>query len=486
MMRSDLSSYFEEPDFKQLIAKYEGMVKNHTPIYFDTDELTDLADYYIYIGKETEADKVMEYSLQLHPNNTDALIYKIRTLYFNGNKEEAQQLFNLIEDTTDREVLFLRADLLIEEKKYKEAECIYQELAKAEGESLQILSDIVICYMDVNNKEYARQWLSKIEEKGYNQENSQIYRDLWCEYCMTFDNPQEAEIALQMSVDEHPYSIKYWNGLAKCYLAQCCFQKAHEAIDFSLAIDENNQESCELKAYCFMQEENYEEAIRIYEQISQTSFNNKDRIFSQLAQCYVSLGKFYRAIDYYTEWLTEYPQISNYVKAEIYRNISECYCNLGELEQGMKFIDFSLEYDPLAFEAILHKASIYLNVGDYQSAEYLFQKAEEICPDDERENMLYAIALSYFLLKQHPQVIEWCEKAMKEYPDSVKKGIVQLSYSYFQIGDHLGGFACLREAVGLYKNNQLDEKNAQMLRTMINDMQERNKDKSIDLSEFNL
>ena len=53
MMRSDLSSYFEEPDFKQLIAKYEGMVKNHTPIYFDTDELTDLADYYIYIGKET-------------------------------------------------------------------------------------------------------------------------------------------------------------------------------------------------------------------------------------------------------------------------------------------------------------------------------------------------------------------------------------------------------------------------------------------------
>ena len=37
-MRSDLSSYFEEPDLKQLIAKYEGMVKNHTPIYFDTDD----------------------------------------------------------------------------------------------------------------------------------------------------------------------------------------------------------------------------------------------------------------------------------------------------------------------------------------------------------------------------------------------------------------------------------------------------------------
>ena len=69
MMRSDLSSYFEEPDFKQLIAKYEGMVKNHTPIYFDTDELTDLADYYIYIGKETDLslyNVLLEYGISLY------------------------------------------------------------------------------------------------------------------------------------------------------------------------------------------------------------------------------------------------------------------------------------------------------------------------------------------------------------------------------------------------------------------------------------
>ena len=44
-MNNDLSSYFEDPEFKEALEKYEGMVKNHTPAYFDADELTDIAEY---------------------------------------------------------------------------------------------------------------------------------------------------------------------------------------------------------------------------------------------------------------------------------------------------------------------------------------------------------------------------------------------------------------------------------------------------------
>ena len=27
-----MSSYFEDPEFKEALAKYEGMVENHTPL----------------------------------------------------------------------------------------------------------------------------------------------------------------------------------------------------------------------------------------------------------------------------------------------------------------------------------------------------------------------------------------------------------------------------------------------------------------------
>ena len=36
-MNNDLSSYFEDPEFKDLLAKYEGMAESHTPTYFDAE-----------------------------------------------------------------------------------------------------------------------------------------------------------------------------------------------------------------------------------------------------------------------------------------------------------------------------------------------------------------------------------------------------------------------------------------------------------------
>lgn len=46
LMNYDMSSYFEDPEFKEALARYEGMVENHTPAYFEADELTDIAEYY--------------------------------------------------------------------------------------------------------------------------------------------------------------------------------------------------------------------------------------------------------------------------------------------------------------------------------------------------------------------------------------------------------------------------------------------------------
>ena len=266
-MNNDLSSYFEDPEFKDLLAKFEGMVENHTPTYFDAEELTDIAEYYATKGKEQKAEEVIDFALRLHPNNTDALVFKSRSLYIKGKLSEAYQVMNLIEDTSDREVKFLQADLLMEEHRMEEAETIYQELAKSENESFEVLLDIALNYMDANQGDYTAKWLDILRDKGYNETNSQRFRDAWCDYCMTFGYPEKATEAFQLSLNELPYSLPHWNGMAKCYLAQNLIEQAHEAIDFSLAIDENNLEALEVKGFCHMQNENYEEAVAIFQRL---------------------------------------------------------------------------------------------------------------------------------------------------------------------------------------------------------------------------
>ena len=43
-MKEDPSSIFNQPDFKETLAKYENMVREGTRTYFDADDLTLIAE----------------------------------------------------------------------------------------------------------------------------------------------------------------------------------------------------------------------------------------------------------------------------------------------------------------------------------------------------------------------------------------------------------------------------------------------------------
>lgn len=433
-MNNDLSSYFEDPEFKALLAKYEGMVESHTPTYFDAEELTDIAEYYATKGEEGKAEEVIDFALRLHPNNTDALVFKSRSLYIKGKLNEAYQVMNLIEDTSDREVKFLQADLLMEERRMEEAEAIHQELAKSENESFDVLLDIVMNYLDANQGNYAAKWLDILREKGYNETNSQRFRDAWCDYCMAFGYPEKATEAFQLSVNELPYSLPHWNGMAKCYLAQNKLEQAHEAIDFALAIDENNEEALEVKGFCHMQNENYEEAIAIFQHLL-PEYPKSSRIYPPLVKCYLDMDKPEEAKKACLEWLKQCPQMSAYEKSEIYSYIAMCCFNLNQSEEGMKYIDAALDLEPGFRGAILQKGMFHVQLGENKEAEQLFLKVMDISPDDEQSEIIYNIANSYFFLQMYPETIEWCQKIILEYPEEQTEALYLIACSYYNMSD---------------------------------------------------
>jgi tetratricopeptide (TPR) repeat protein len=431
-MNNDLSSYFEDPEFKDLLSKYEGMVESHTPTYFDAEELTDIAEYYASQGDEQKAEDAIDFALRLHPSNTDALVFKSRSLCIKGKLSEAYQIMNLIEDTSDREVQFLKADLLMEERRMDETEAIFQALAETENESFEVLLDIALTYMDANQKEYAAKWLEKIRSKGYNETNNQKFRDAWCDFCMTFGEAERATQAFQLSLDELPYSIPHWNGLAKCYLAQNEIEKAHEAIDFALAINENDTEALEVKGFCYIQSENYEEALKIFHQLLPQS-KTPSRIYALLAKCYMDLEKAAEAKDTCLKWLKACPKLTGFEKSEIYSYISLCCFNLYQPEEGMKYIDAALDLEPSFRGAIMQKGMLYLQLNDIQEAERLFQRVLDISPDDEQSEILYNVANSYFFLHMYPSTIEWCEKIIRNYPDEQTEALYLTACSYYSM-----------------------------------------------------
>ena len=461
-MNYDMSSYFEDPEFKELLAKYEGMAESHAPTYFDAEELTDIAEYYASRGEDDKAEEAIDFALRLHPGSTDALVFKSRSLAIKGNMDEAYRVAGLIEDTSDREVKFLKADLLIEERRLEEAEAIYQELAEEENNSEEVLLDIAMTYMDVNQKEYAAKWLKKIKEKGINETNSQKFRDVWCDFCMTFGEPEKATKAFQLSLDEYPYSLSHWNGLAKCYLAQDEIEKALEAVDFALAIDEENGESLEVKAYCFIQSGNLEEATRICHKLIVSVDGDRSRIYSLLMRCYMELEMAEEAMNICHEWLKECPKLTGYEKSEIYNCIALCLSNLNRPEEGMKYVDAALSLNPFYRGAILQKATLHLQMFEYSAAYDLFQKALSLTPEDEQATVLYDIVNYCYCIGKYVEVLGWCGKIIEQYPDDKEEALYYAAASYYYMGATEKCMNCLTqawEAGGNRFNEQFTEDN---------------------------
>ena len=234
-MNYDMSSYFEDPEFKEALAKYEGMVENHTPAYFEADELIDIAEYYTLKGRHKDADKAIDLTLQLHPENTDALVFRIRSLMLQNKKEEAKVVAQLME-----------------EDRIEEAEEIFKQLAMDEEYEVDTLLDIIQDYTNANQEEYAGQWVDCLFAHSDMQtlpKTNQRLRDVLCDYYSTFNKPDLAIPYLNMTLNEYPYSIEHWNELGKCHLQQCQYEEANEALDFALAIDDENTDSLTLKAF---------------------------------------------------------------------------------------------------------------------------------------------------------------------------------------------------------------------------------------------
>lgn len=483
-MNNDLTSYFEDPEFKEILAKYEGMVNDHTSIYFDAEELTDIAEYYASQEKEAEAEKAIDFALLLHPSNTDALVFKARSLCIKGKLNEAYQVMNLIEDSSDREVKFLKADLLMEEGRMDEAEDIFRELANQENDSTEVLLDIALSYMDNNQKKQTYIWIERLREKGINETNNQKFRDVWCDYCMTFNEPQEAIQSYKITLDKYPYSISHWNGLAKCYLQLNDLPNAHDAVDFSLAIDENNQEALEVKSFCFLQSENYEEAIAYCQKLMAIT-NNKCRMYAFLTKCYLELERTNEALQNCLDWLKECPKLTEYEKSEIYCYIAMCYCNLNLPDEGIKYIDASLDMNPFNRASIIQKGMLHLQLEEGEKANDLFSRAISLSPTDEEAETYYAIVNCYYCLGRNAEVLHWCEKIINDYPEDQKEALLHIANCYYETNDIK---QCLR-ALAIFcqiNNGIFDEEtlNDKRFRKMFSAISELLKEKNFNLNDY--
>lgn len=70
-MQQEEDDYFQSEEFLDILSRYEQAMSTGRTPYMDSDELVDVADYYMSQGKHQEARTATELALDLHPDAED-------------------------------------------------------------------------------------------------------------------------------------------------------------------------------------------------------------------------------------------------------------------------------------------------------------------------------------------------------------------------------------------------------------------------------
>ena len=166
-----MQGYFDNKEFKQLLASYEKAQQRGESIFLDSEQLTDIAEYYHWMGRSDDAVAVADQALSMYEGATAPLVLKARiALLTNNDPKGALALAEQIEDKFDLDYYYIKAEIFIVINKAEEAD-LYLEycLEQVDDNDYEdFLLDVATLFVDYEQTALARKWLERSEERELN------------------------------------------------------------------------------------------------------------------------------------------------------------------------------------------------------------------------------------------------------------------------------------------------------------------------------
>jgi len=249
----------EEED---IILRYLKMENSGTKLYFDTDEICELLEYFEFMDDYDHYRKVVKLGQKLHPNSIEIKIKLCRLYLFNEEYEKALALIEKIGDAEDMDLIFIKWECLIALDRYDEVIAHIETLKINPDEELQ---DMFEFFAPVLNENYSYTYALDFIKRGLD-----VFPDsllLKEELCLLFEAEGMFEEALEVCaelIEYQPFSTDYLYIQGRLYAVMQAYDKAIESFDQILIFDEEDLEIQIMKAYCFLMTEQYTEMVDLY------------------------------------------------------------------------------------------------------------------------------------------------------------------------------------------------------------------------------
>jgi len=365
--------FYSEEILKEMIERFQTMLKTKESLFFDIDELSAIIDHYFESGDMVLLKKVLYFSLEQYPGNYEFLLKKAQYYALSNQPEKGLDLLDELGNIGDSDFYMTKGSLLSQLQHYREAIEEFTHALNQNHDLIEVYSNIAFEYENLEQYDKAIDYLTKVLD--LEPDNDQTLSEIGLCYEMA-DRSKEAVTFFDKFTDEYPYSKGAWFNLAISYNSIGDSKKAINAYEYVLAIDENYASAWFNIANIYFSTGDYDNAIKYYSE----TINRED---PDVVSFYF-LGEAYEQNEMLDDALKNYKEAvsvnASFIEAFI--GLARTYFKLGDLESAYEnIVKATLIEEPMPLFWNLRAVRLH-EQGYGQLARFLTNQLIKIHPDD--------------------------------------------------------------------------------------------------------
>ena len=422
-----------------LVAHFEEMEKTNSHLFLEESSFEQLIDYYERRKRNDRASTVVDQAIIQHPFSAYFLVKKAQFLFDLKQFDQALELLQKAEvyDPSEIQIYLLRADIYVWMDDFKKAvSSVEHAMAISEKEDLGgLYLELADVYEEWERYDHVYECLKKVLE--YEHANEEALNRLW--FCVQFTEKYKESVDLHQNViEKEPYSFLAWFNLAHAHAGLGEFEKAVEAFDFVLAINERFEYAYKDCGDMLFKMEQYRKAIEYYKNALDVARPSKE-VYFNIGECFECLSEYGNARNYYRKAISLDPQFHDaffriglcYRQEEKWNNAltsferavklkdddpdylemlgDTCY-ELGDLDYAIELYSKAIDIRPNSRDAWLALARTLLESGMYRDS---FAILDDACEEfDDPADVIYVKSAYCFLIGNKKESLLNLEQAL--------------------------------------------------------------------------
>lgn len=429
-------------EVRELVLDFEEMVRMGDRRYFDITQMEIVIDFYLDNLDNVMLEQAVVYAESLFPEAGSIRLRRSHLLCTKERYDEAYEILLELEraepDNTD--VLYALGAIYSVKEQPRKAIQYYQK-ASADGYELgMVYGNIADEYVRLDRYGDAVSYYKKALAANPEEERS-IYNLASC-YEQEMLDGQSVSYFTQF-VTQSPYSKAAWFCLGCAYRDQSLYERAIDAFEYAIAIDNKFVDCYTVKAECYRAVGNIAQAVASLREALPHA-EAPAEINYQIGLLYMDQANYVTAVTYFKSAIGDDASLG-----DPWMCVAECYAKLNECQIAIDYIGQALKINSHEPAYLFSAANIHHHFGDEETADAYYRQTLDMVDD----NDLYWTTYADFLIgcQRYDEAIDLLQRGLPVCNDAFCFN-ERLAVCYFVTGRRNFLFNALRSCVSENKD----------------------------------